>query len=211
MLATLKPSALALPTPLLEDASRRGRAATGQTRELFPRYTGQMFDAITPAVSAADLTHRLPARRDARAARLVEQNALDPTLPGLHGVIDKLLAATFAAAPADPYEAEIAARRPARGRRAPDDARGERRRHVAGARDRDGEAAAPVPPRCRRRARQPAAAHAALLAADIKRFLDRPAAAGDAHAPPDAPPGRADRRAGDGLAPLRRAGVLALG
>lgn len=28
----------------------------GGSRELFPRYTAQMFDAITPAVTAADLT-----------------------------------------------------------------------------------------------------------------------------------------------------------
>jgi hypothetical protein len=105
VLATLKPSALALPRPLLKLIPPRP-SGWSPTRELFPRYTGQMFDAITPAVSAADLT--LGALlTGARAARLVEQAALDAKLPGLHGVIDRVLAATFGPAPQDPYEAEV--------------------------------------------------------------------------------------------------------
>ena len=81
LIATLKPSELALPRELLGKIPPRP-SGYGSTRELFPRYTGQMFDAITPAVVAADLTvgYLLD---DARAARLVEQHALDPTLPGL--------------------------------------------------------------------------------------------------------------------------------
>ena len=41
-----------------------------------------------------------------RAARLVEQHALDPKLPGLESVLDRLIATTFDP-PATGYEAEI--------------------------------------------------------------------------------------------------------
>ena len=78
-----------------------------RSRELFPRYTGLMFDVITPAVVAADLTIS-NLLEHARAARLVEQHALDPSLPGLDDVIDALVDATFKATTATPYEAEIA-------------------------------------------------------------------------------------------------------
>ena len=59
----------------------------GRTREMFPRYTGSTFDAITPAVVAANhvVSNILNAQR---AARLVEQNAIDPSLPGLTTVLD---------------------------------------------------------------------------------------------------------------------------
>ena len=52
----------------------------GPNRELFPRFTGGTFDAISPAVAAADmtLTNLLDSER---AARMVEQKALDPNLP----------------------------------------------------------------------------------------------------------------------------------
>ena len=61
LMATLQPSVLALPRALLTKIPPRP-SGYGNSRELFPRYTGQMFDAITPAVVAADLTTRLPAR-----------------------------------------------------------------------------------------------------------------------------------------------------
>jgi hypothetical protein len=44
---------------------------------------------------------------DARAARLVEQHAVNPALPGLGEVVDKLFASSFGAATRTPYEAEI--------------------------------------------------------------------------------------------------------
>ena len=65
----------------------------GRTRELFPRYTGVMFDAISPAVVASDHTIS-ELLEPARAGRLVEQHALDPALPGLEEVIAGTLAAT---------------------------------------------------------------------------------------------------------------------
>ena len=42
-----------------------------------------------------------------RAARMVAQHAVDPTLPGLEEVIDRLVKATFDAPTATPYEAEV--------------------------------------------------------------------------------------------------------
>jgi hypothetical protein len=100
ILETLEPSALALPRELLAKIPPRP-SGYGNTRELFPRYTGQMFDAITPAVVAADMTLGF-LLTDTRAARLVEQHALDPALPGLEAVLDQLLTSTFGATSATP-------------------------------------------------------------------------------------------------------------
>ena len=42
-----------------------------------------------------------------RAARMVAQHAVDPALPGLEDVIDRLTKATFDAPTATPYEAAV--------------------------------------------------------------------------------------------------------
>jgi hypothetical protein len=65
-----------------------------------------MFDAVSPAVAAADHLVATLLTND-RAARLVEQKALDPTLPGLEDVIDALFAASFGATARTPYEEEV--------------------------------------------------------------------------------------------------------
>ena len=185
ILATLKPSALALPKPLLQVLPPRP-SGFGQTRELFPRYTGQMFDAITPAVTAADLAVGF-LFDEVRAARLVEQNALNATLPGLHGVIDKVIAATFGPSPADSYEAEIqrAVQRVVIDHlmRLASTADMSQVRAIASAKLRARAAALPSI------GSTPSAAHASLLASDIKRFLDRPAPPAAATPIPTAPPG----------------------
>lgn len=105
LMATLAPSALTLPASLLGKIPPRP-PGYGRTRELFPRYTGLMFDAISPAVVAADLVTSFVLTPD-RAARLVEQKALDPMLPGLEDVIDALFDASFNAATKTAYEAEV--------------------------------------------------------------------------------------------------------
>ena len=106
LMGTLAPSALALPDAILKRMPPRPDGY-GMTRELFPRYTGMTFDVITPAVVAA--THTLASIfQPERAARLVEQHAVDPSLPGLDEVIGQVGAALVQAAPANPYEAEIA-------------------------------------------------------------------------------------------------------
>ena len=185
ILATLKPSALALPKPLLKAIPPRP-SGYGQTRELFPRYTGQMFDAIAPAVTAADLALGF-LLNEARAARLVEQYALDPAMPGLHGVIDRVITSTFAAAPADAYHAEI--------QRAVQRVVVDHLMRLGASADMS-QVRAIVSAKLRARAAalnaagsSPAAAHGALLAADIKRFLDRPAPPATPTALPTAPPG----------------------
>src|SRR6185436_6822827 len=91
--AALAPSALVLPDALLKKIPPRP-PGYGRTRELFPRYTGPGFDAITPAVVVADQIAGLLLDPE-RAARVVEQHALDPSLPGLESVIDAIYSASF--------------------------------------------------------------------------------------------------------------------
>jgi hypothetical protein len=189
VLSTLKPSELALPRDLLKKIPPRP-SGYGGTRELFARYTGQMFDAITPAVTAANLTLGF-LLDDARAARLVEQHALDPALPGLDTVIDRVMTAAFAAQTADAYEAEIA--------RAIQRVAIEHLMTLANAADMPqvrAIASQKLQQRHGRLLAQPApvngssaSAHAALLAADIKRFLDRPLAPATRIDLPVPPPG----------------------
>jgi hypothetical protein len=187
VLSTIKPSELALPRELLTKIPPRP-SGYGNTRELFPRYTGQMFDAISPAVVAANLTIGY-VLDDARAARLVEQHALDPSLPGLDAVIDQLMTATFGATPADAYEAEIA--------RAVQRVAIEQLMTLAANADMPQVRAVAAQKLKQRQDRLGAApgtnsgasAHASLLAADIKRFLDRPLAPATRLEIPIAPPG----------------------
>jgi hypothetical protein len=105
LMTAISPSTLALPPDLLKKIPPRP-SGFGRSRELFPRYTGLMFDAVSPAVTAAD--HVISSLMTAdRAARLVEQKSLDPTLPGLEDVIDALFAGSFGATARTPYEAEV--------------------------------------------------------------------------------------------------------
>lgn len=186
ILATLKPSALALPKSLLNVIPPRP-SGFGQSRELFPRYTGQMFDVITPAVSAADMTLGF-LLDEARAARLVEQHALDATMPGLHGVLSRIVAATFTTPrPADAYEAEI--------QRSVQRVLVDRLMALASGADMPQVRALAsaqlrsIASNAASTGTSPVAAHGALLSADIKRFLDRPAPPATSTPAPTAPPG----------------------
>ena len=144
-----------------------------RSRELFQRYTGLMFDKISPAVAVANLTVGAMLVPD-RAARVVEQHALDPRLPGLEEVVDSLLSVAFNARAASSYEAEIA--------RAVQRVAVDQLMQLA--------AGAPMPQvravaneRLVRKMNQLTGAsptsdadraHSLLLSQDIKRFLDRP-------------------------------------
>jgi hypothetical protein len=147
-----------------------------------------MFDAITPSVVAADMVVG-QLLDDARGARLVEQNALDATLPGLDSVIDQLVSSTFGATSANAYEAEIA--------RAVQRVVVERLMTLASTGDMPqvrAIASQKLQQRAQRLAATPwthagASAHAAMLASDIKRFLDRPFAPATRTEIPAAPPG----------------------
>ncbi|MDB4952364.1 MAG: extracellular metal-dependent peptidase [Gemmatimonadetes bacterium] len=107
LLRTLDPAALVLPRPLLAKLPPRPFTFDPH-RELFGRNTGLVFDAVSPAAAAADVTVAMILQPE-RAARLVEQHALNPALPGLDATIGRLLNAAFArpAAARDPYQAEV--------------------------------------------------------------------------------------------------------
>ncbi len=187
LLATVRPAALALPPAVIAAIPPRP-AGWGMHRELFPRYTGGAFDAITPAVVAAD--HVFSAMlTGSRSARLVQQNMLDPSLPGLGEVLDAVLDVAFNAPTAGPYEQEI--------RRAVQRVAVEQIMSLAGAATMP-QVRAIATQRLRTRAGALAAsqdrqsgddAHAALLAVDIRRFLDRPAGPYTQPQTPNAPPG----------------------
>ena len=113
--ATLKPSELTVPKKILDLIPPRP-PGFGMHRELFPRTTGEAFDPLAPARIAADVTIGFVLQPD-RAARMVAQNAVDPTLPGLGEVIDRLTKATFDARDGDAVRGGGAPRRRARARR----------------------------------------------------------------------------------------------
>ncbi len=192
LLATLDPSELALPDAVLKSIPPRP-SGWGMHRELFPRHTGLMFDAITPAVVAADLTVS-NLLDPTRAARVVEQHAIDPSIPGLDEIFEALIRTPFRAPARTPYEYEIA--------------RAVRRviaenlmtlaatapmpqvRAVATLELRNlmGLAANPPMPTTDPD-RAASKAHFELLADDIKRFLERPSQPASRIDLPDAPPG----------------------
>jgi hypothetical protein len=172
LLATLQPSALALPAAVVKRLPPRPDGYE-RTRELFPRYTGSTFDVISPAAVAAFHTVSNILQEE-RSARVVEQHAVDPSLPGLGEVIEQLWSAAFDARTSNPYEAEIA--------------RAVQRVVVD---ELTGLAASARMPQVRAIAAQKltrklvelaslspadesAAAHAAAVARDIRRFLDNP-------------------------------------
>jgi uncharacterized protein DUF4953/uncharacterized protein DUF5117 len=197
--ATLKPSELSLPKPALDKIPPRP-SGWGLHRELFARYTGDTFDPISPASIAADVTIGFTLQPD-RAARMVAQHAIDPSLPGLSEVVDALRTATFQATTSSPYEEEI--------RRATARALVERLMWLAG-----GAPMAQVRAEASEALRKiqigehglrgngdgPAQA---LLAADIKRFLERPIEPLRTPTTYDAPPGAPIGDTGiDWLAPV---------
>jgi hypothetical protein len=184
---TLMPAELAVPRQVL-DAIPARPPGFGRHRELFPRTTGDAFDPLSPATIAADVTIGFTLQLD-RAARMVAQHAVEPTLPGLEEVIDRLAKATFDAPAATPYEAEI--------RRAEERVFVDRVTWLAtGAANGQVRAIAAfklekLAARLRAAAVQGESEQAQhrQLAADIKRFLERPADTQRVMPAPDAPPG----------------------
>jgi hypothetical protein len=185
--ATLKPAELTVPKQVL-DAIPPRPPGFGRHRELFPRTTGDTFDPLSPATVAADVTVGFTLQLD-RAARMVAQHAVDPTLPGLEEVIDRLVKATFDAPAASAYESEV--------RRAEERVVVDRVMWLAtGAQNAQVRAIAALKLEklaTRLRSVPPQAegdqAQYRQLAADIKRFLERPADTQRVMPPPDAPPG----------------------
>jgi hypothetical protein len=102
---TLRPSELTVPKRILDLIPPRP-PGWGFHRELFQRTTGDTFDPLGPGTIAADVTIGFLLQLD-RAARMVGQHAVNPQLPGLEDVIDRLTAATFDAPTTTPYEAAV--------------------------------------------------------------------------------------------------------
>ena len=187
LVRAIQPAELTIPESVLDDLPPRP-SGYGRSRELFPRYTGSMFDAISPAVVAA--AHVVgDVLNGSRAARLFEQHLLDPSLPGLGDVMEALTAVAVPNAGDSRYEAEV---RRAVGRVVADGLMG--------------LAAGASMPQVRAVAAQHlgrmksladglaqgddgVAAHFALLARDIQRFEDRPFDSWTPATAPQAPPG----------------------
>ena len=185
--ATLKPSELTVPKQVL-DAIPPRPPGYGRHRELFPRTTGDGFDPLSPATVASDVTIGFTLQLD-RAARMVAQHAVDPTLPGLDEVIDRLAKAVFDAPVATPYEAEV--------RRAEERVFVDRVMWLATGAP-NGQVRAVASWKLLKLAARLKAdtaggesdlAQRTLLAADIHRFLERPADPMRVMPAPDAPPG----------------------
>ena len=184
LIASLAPGDLVIPRPLLDMLSPRV-PGYGMHRELFPRSTGLVFDPIAPARVAAH--HTVGALlQPPRAARLVVQRAVDPSLPGLAQVLGRLTSGVFDAQTANPYEAEV--------NRGVERVVAEHLMNLA--------ANGPMPQvralamaelKAVRARPAPSdaehAAHRALLADDIQRFLDRPGEPYRLPSIPEPPPG----------------------
>ena len=183
---TLRPRELAVPAGVLDLLPPRP-PGFGRSRETFPRYTGPAFDAVTPAVVAADHTVSR-VLEPSRAARLVQQHALDPSLPGLAEVLTALVDAVRPEADESPYHTEL---RLAAYRVLVDRimalAEGASMPHVRALATRKlvdlrAEMAANPPP-------ESDAAFVQLVDRDIERFLDKPSAPYEMPGTPNAPPG----------------------
>ena len=106
LLETVTPDALVLPEAALTLIPPRP-PGYGAHRELFDRRTGVTFDPVAPAETAAALTFAYLLDAD-RAARLLYQHALDPSLPGFEAVLGQTTDALLGAAPASGYGREVA-------------------------------------------------------------------------------------------------------
>jgi hypothetical protein len=106
VLATLKPSALALPESLLKMIPPRP-PEYDRGREHFKIHTSPAFDALAPAEEAAQHTLQFLFNAE-RAARLVEFHARDAANPGLQEVLDAVIAASWKAPHAQGYAGEVA-------------------------------------------------------------------------------------------------------
>jgi hypothetical protein len=190
---TLAPSQLTVPVKLLGLIPPRP-PGFGLHRELFPRTTGEGFDPVSPGAIAADVTIGFVLQPD-RASRIVAQHAVDPTLPGLEEVIDRLTKATFDAMTASPYEAEV--------RRAEERVLVDRLTWLAATAP-NGQVRAVASLKLQKLAArlrtastggagapksEADLAQQTLLAADIKRFLERPAEEAKIQPVAPAPPG----------------------
>ncbi len=109
LLTTLDPQFLTVPSAVLNLIPPRPFRYGANPREVFKRHTGMAFDPLGPPEAAAGMTLRMLLNPE-RCARLVRQKALNPTLPGLNDVLDRLRDAVLKAPEIrqDTYAGEIA-------------------------------------------------------------------------------------------------------
>ena len=106
LIALLDPKVLALP-PNLRYLIPPAVSGFNRDREYFTGATGNSFDHLSPARAGADLVIE-QLLQPFRLARLWEQHALEPALPGLDSVMDSLMDSSFEASmPRDSYEAAV--------------------------------------------------------------------------------------------------------
>jgi len=105
LMLTLLPEQLKIPESVLQILPPRPPGSDGSA-ELFRRWTGLVFDAVSPAAAAADGTLQFMLQ-DERAARMVQQHALNDDLPGFDAVLDRLWDILFDRDTEDDYEREI--------------------------------------------------------------------------------------------------------
>ena len=105
LLATITPDALRLRPELVALIPPRS-PGTPDSREIFPRRTGYVFDPFAAAATAADLTLEM-LLDPARAARMINNHALDPEQPGFAELVRAVLEATWYSRAAPDEDAEL--------------------------------------------------------------------------------------------------------
>ena len=105
LLKTVQPDVLAVPQNVLQIIPPHP-AGYQRTREVFKLHTGATFDPLAAAEAAAGMSMEMILNPQ-RAARLVEQHALDAKLPGLQDVMSRVVDATWRSPRADGYNGEI--------------------------------------------------------------------------------------------------------
>jgi len=106
LLVTLRPESLVLPEKLLHLIPPRAFGYNANPREVFKGRTGLTFDPLGPAEAAAGITLRLLLHPE-RASRLVTQQAVNSSLPGLGEVIERIIAVTWKDAPRSGYAGAV--------------------------------------------------------------------------------------------------------
>jgi len=104
----VSPANLALPRAVLAALPPRPFLIE-PTRELFDRWTGITFDPLAPGATIANVTFDLLLDEE-RAARMVAQRAIDPSLPGFSQLLQRLSTRIFRSiAPTATYDAALSA------------------------------------------------------------------------------------------------------
>lgn len=105
ILKTLDAANIAIPASKLNLFPPRAFGFS-RSRESFKSNTGVAFDALGAPATASDMSLALLLHPE-RAARLVQQNAINPKLPGLKEILDNLVTRTFILEHRDAYLQEV--------------------------------------------------------------------------------------------------------